>query len=584
MTAHTMTARSWSVPALCGALLLASSCSSSRDEFNQPPPQAPFSPPDCTNSCSSDARTVVDCRGTPLESCKPDAACYDGACMLGCDAAKAAQSTVGCDYYVAKPQARNAFFYNYDASCYAVLVANTWSSPVTLSVEYDGREISSSYFRIPRGSGKDIRYELLPEGKLPRDELAVLFLAMQPPIPDEINPTYSPCPESVGAAIIGQTEVRGSGIGKTFHVRASAPVAAYDIYPYGGAASYIPSSSLLLPTSAWGTENFAMDGWSADADAARQGSLPYFQILAQEDDTHIKVIPTAALSSAAGAPQRNKGELFELTLQRGEFIQYTQVEEINGTPIASDKPVSIVGGATSITVPNSMPATDTLHQQLPPIRLFGDVYVATRYRDREPAEPERTPWRILAAASGTVLTFEPPIEGAPTTLEKGQWAEVWAPGPFLVRSQDAKHPIYVASYMTAGANVSTEQGDPEFVNVVPLGQWLPSYIFLSDPTYGNTNLVFVRGPDDKGVYPDVQLDCVGAVNGWQRVGGSPYEVAYVDLVRSGLPQGSCDNGVHRASGTGPFSLTVWGWDRYASYGFPAGMGTRPLNDVGTDIH
>ena len=232
-----------------------------------------------------------------------------------------------------------------------------------------------------------------------------------------------------------------------------------------------------------------------------------------------------------------------------------------------------------MNIPNAKPACDTLHQQLPPIRLLGDTYVATRYRDREGAsEPETTPWRILAAADGTKLTFDPPIPDAPTTLDRGKWAELWAPGPFVVKSQDANHPIYVASYMTGGTNISTGDGDPEMVNVLPVGQYLSSYVFLTDPTYGNTNLVFVRAPED-GVYADVQLDCVGNVQGWTKIGSSGYEVAYVDLVRKGLPQGTCENGVHRAKSSKPFALTVWGWDRAASYGYPAGMGTKILNDV-----
>lgn len=558
---------------------VAASCSSSNDGFVDPPQQQ-FPPADCTIACAADGRAIVDCQGNVVTACDSDSSCLDNRCVPGCEAALKTQSTVGCEYFAAKPSARGTFFPDYDFSCYAVMVANTWNSPVTLSVDYDGQSISPSYFRIPRGRGKDIRYDLLPEGKLPAGELAVLFLAQQPLQPNDFNDTYAPCPEGVGAAIIGQTEVRGSGYGKTFHVRASAPVVAYDIYPYGGAESYIPSSSLLLPTSAWATDNLAMDGYSSDSDTAKQGALPYFQILAQEDDTHVTLVPTTTLSSAGGAPQVEQGQTTQLTLKRGEFVQFTQVGEVNGTPVAADKPVSLVGGSTCITIPNTSPACDTVHQQLPPIRLLGDGYVATRYRDRQgPAEPETTPWRILAAADGTTLTYDPPVPGAPTTLERGKWAEFWAPGPFVVRSQDPAHPIYVASYMTAGGPISTNDGDPEFVNVVPIGQYLSSYVFLTDPTYGNTNLVFVRAPVE-GKYEDIELDCLGTVGDWQSVGGSGYQVAYVDLVRAGFPQGNCDNGVHRASSKAPFGLTVWGWDRYASYGFPAGMGTKPLNDVG----
>lgn len=558
------------------ALLVIASCAAGEDAADRPGP-TPLAPdPECPAACSPDGQSVVDCHGALVTSCAAYASCFDAECIGGCEAAGRAQSSIGCEYYAAKPSA-DVLFGGYDASCYAVLVANTWNAPVELQVEYDGKPISSSYFRIPRGRGKDIRYELLPEGKLPKDELAILFLAMQTKPPFSPGSFYLPCPPTVGAAIVGQTEVRGSGHGKMFHIKSSAPVIAYDIYPYGGADSFLPAASLLFPTSAWGTENLAMTGYAAtDETHIRQGFYPYFQILAREDDTRVKIRPTATLSSAGGRPEVAAGETGELVLQRGEFVQYTQLHEMNGTAVESDKPVALAGGATCMNIPNTLAACDTLHQYLPPIRLMGDHYVATRYRDRE--EPETTPWRILAGANGTRLTYDPPVPDAPTTLERGEWKEFWAPGPFVVKSQDEAHPIYVGSYMTAGQMVAVDEGDPDWVNVVPTGQHLSSYVFLTDPTFGNTNLVFVRGPVD-GAYADVELDCVGAVQGWKKVGGSGYEVAYVDLVRKGAPQGLCDNGVHRASSKNPFALTVWGFDFRASYGYPAGSGTKTLNEV-----
>lgn len=566
-----------------GLIGLAAACSS-RDGFQDPPATTPFQQGPCLTSCSTDSTAVVDCNGNVVTACGTYASCVDAVCVDACAAADKTQSAVGCEYYVSKPSARLGGFVNQDASCYAILVANTWPSPVTLSVEYDGTELSSNYFRIPRGKGKDLQYDLLPEGKLPTNELAVLFLAMQEGPQYVSNPSsgdyYTPCPASVGAAYIGQTDVRGSGYGKAFHVRASAPVIAYDIYPYGGAASYIPSSSLLLPTSAWGTDNLAMDGYATSAAEASGGALPYFQIVAQSNDTHVTLLPTVGLSSAGGAAPLAANQSASLTLQAGQYAQFTQWNEVNGTPVAADKPISLVGGTTCANIPSNVVACDSLHQQLPPISQFGNTYVATRYRDRMfgTTTPEVTPWRIMSAADGTLLTYDPPIAGAPAALDRGKWAEFSSTGPFVVTSQDAAHPIYVASYMTAGGSIPSGDGDPEFVNVVPTGQYLSSYLFLTDPTYGNSNLVFVRNTAN-GQAQDVTLDCVGTLSGWQKVGTSTYEVTNVDLVRGAVPQGACDNGVHRASSAAPFGLTVWGWDQYASYGFPAGMGTKPLNQV-----
>ena len=52
-----------------------------------------------------------------------------------------------------------------------------------------------------------------------------------------------------------------------------------------------------------------------------------------------------------------------------------------------------------------------------------------------------------------------------------------------------------------------------------------------------------------------------------------------DLVVRGALQGNCDNGVHSAKSDAAFGLTVWGWDWYVSYAYPAGGGVKPINDV-----
>jgi hypothetical protein len=51
------------------------------------------------------------------------------------------------------------------------------------------------------------------------------------------------------------------------------------------------------------------------------------------------------------------------------------------------------------------------------------------------------------------------------------------------------------------------------------------------------------------------------------------------MVDGGVGVGGCQNGVHTASSAQPFGLTVWGYDYYASYAYPAGMRVAPINDV-----
>jgi hypothetical protein len=146
--------------------------------------------------------------------------------------------------------------------------------------------------------------------------------------------------------------------------------------------------------------------------------------------------------------------------------------------------------------------------------------------------------------------------------------------------------------MTGGA-AYLNRGDPEFVNVIPSAQYLDDYVFFTDPTYPETNLVFVRTNTGSG-FADVTLDCMGVLTGWQPVGAAgQYEYLRVDI-SSGQFQGQngCDNGLNHASSTQPFGLTVWGWgtevtgqtgqagySQYVSYAYPAGASVQTINEV-----
>jgi hypothetical protein len=378
------------------------------------------------------------------------------------------------------------------------------------------------------------------------------------------------------------------------HIRASAPVVAYDMYPYGGGESALASATLLLPTSTWGTNYIGVDAYAQLA-SGNGGQIPWMTIVAKEDGTEVRLTPTTDINPVMpGDTPTKAGQLATYTLRRGQLIQFEQKGEIVGTPILSNKPIAVWGGHTLMFLPMGQQAGDGAHQQIPPVRALGHEYVAVRYRDRFDTKPETTLYRIVGAVDGTNLTYLPNApDGAPTTLKSGELVEIWTPDPFVVKSQDDKHPFYMAGYMggcTQYRDLNPDgtgdcRGDPEFVNLVAPQQYLSEYTFFTDPTYPETNLVVVRSKSDEG-FADVTLDCAGTLTGWQSLGD--YEWTRIDLVRGNFePQGSCDNGVHKMTSTQPFGLTVWGWGSAAtpnqtqavSYAYPAGMYVKPITDV-----
>ncbi|MBX3188507.1 MAG: IgGFc-binding protein [Labilithrix sp.] len=503
------------------------------------------------------------------------------------------KSSAGCDYYAVVPDV----LLSGNGACFAVFIANTWSEPILIGVEYDGKALPTQSFSfIPSGTGAATKYKPLEGGAIPPGEVAILFLnraAGGLPMPG-LN---FDCPAGITPAIKGvDAAVHGTNMGKAFHITTTAAVAAYDIYPYGGGQSALTSATLLLPTTSWDTNYIAVDAYGDGL-----GSGGVVQIVGQADGTQVTISPANDIVAANGVPGAKKGTPTTYTINKGQVLQFTQDASLAGSAILSTAPVGVWGGKTGLAIDAC--CNDSAHQQIPPVRALGSEYVGVRYRNRYDGIEETPPWRVIGAVDGTTLTWEPsPPSGAPMTLNQGQVAEFRSPGGFVVRSQDDAHPFYMAQYMTGAAQWDPEQtsggkadgrGDAEFVNVVPPAEYPSDYVFFTDPTYPETNLVLVRTKVD-GAFADVNLDCAGNLTGWQPLGTSGnFEFTRIDLVRHDFQKmNGCDNGRHEIHSKNPFGLTVWGWgsaatgvfgvgfySQYVSYAYPGGANVKPINNV-----
>ncbi|MBW2456419.1 MAG: IgGFc-binding protein, partial [Deltaproteobacteria bacterium] len=390
----------------------------------------------CEITCSANLKEVIGCNGEILETCSGDQACLNGECTNDpCGAAQESKSSYGCDFWTMKVDLISAI----DGACFVAFVANTWSVPVHIDVDYQGQPITGTDFiRIPQGQGQALTYGAYdPNVGLPVGEVAMLFLAEAPGgyMPD--------CP--VAAAIGAEVGLIGAGFGTAIHFTTDRPVVAYQIIPYGGGSAAATSATLLLPTSAWDTNYVAVNAYAKSL-AVPQGQ-PSLNILAHVDGTEVTILPKVAITGGGGVPPSAANTPVTYNLDRGQYVQLSQDQELTGSPIQSNHPIGLWGGASCLNVPVSETACDGAHQQIPPVKALGAEYVGVRYRNRAAASSEETPpWRVVGAVDGTTLTWTPaPPAGAPTAVNLGDVVEFNASGPFVVASQDADHPFYLAA-------------------------------------------------------------------------------------------------------------------------------------------
>ena len=563
-------------------LVTAGACSHDRAEFTQRPEgfqtDASVDASVCGLQCSVDGRSVVDtCTNDVVETCPPELACGAARCQEPCAAAAADRSSNGCEFYFQMPH----YSKNNPQSCFAAFVVNTSAQPLELSLEHEGKalDLSKALFRTTPGSAS-----LLPlEGPIPAGESAALFVADRTGavkaslIPNEKN--YTRCPAGVVPALVADV-APGTRINTAFHLKANVPASVVTVYPWGGATSYMPSATLLFPVPTWGKEHVIVNAWEA---MRGLGADPAAQIVASEDDTTVTIDPVADIQNGVGVAGTRARTQVTYHLDKGQFLQLVQSEELTGSFVTSSKPTTVFGGHVCMTLPVGTPACDIPNQQLPPFEQWGHEYVGVGYRPRVGSEGEKMYYRIVAARDGTLLDYDPAVPpGAPVAMSARE-SVIFTSGvgdAFAVRTQDAEHPVYLAAYMSSGGIVGL--GDPEFVNVVPAGQYLSSYSFYADPTYAETSLVIVRQRTSKGELKPVWLECAGDLTTFKPIGTrGEYEFTRVDLSRDHGPGDRfgdtvCQSGLHRMRSEGPFTATIWGWDHYASYAYPGGMAQRKL--------
>lgn len=557
----------WRYALGCAATLVFA-CSSSDRRFGPGPPSFEVDAPQpeagaetgCSVACSRDLHAVV-CGDEVRQQCPPDQGCAHGACVPACESAAANPGTLGCAFWTTPPP---EYVYSYPdkvvisgpGGCHAVVLANSWDTDVEVAVEYGGAamDVKTFGYVLDEQDGRAVYQPF--DGKLAPSKALVLFFSDGLPPYWATNSAYVPCPTGVTALGTAYGRTFRNGRSKAFRVATTAPTSAYSIYPYGGAATYIPSATGLFPSTALGTDYLGVGAWDI-------GSL---QLVATEDGTNVSI-----------------RDIGDYALAKGEMVQITDVL-LHGNPIHADRPIAVFGGASNLFVPDrGRCCGESAQQQLPPLSALGSAYAAVGYRERygSPATQEDVPWRIVGASDGTELHYEPePPPGAPSFIGPNQAVTFYSKEPFVVRSQGLDHPFYLAGHMTGSGG--TADGDAEYVNVVPLEQYLDSYIFFVDYSFDNSSLVIVRTPTESG-FKDVTLDCAGKLDGFRPIGDGKVEYLRLDVTRDFQNQstgsGKCGAGRHLIQSDGPFGITVWGTGTDASYGYPGGAGLRPINAV-----
>jgi hypothetical protein len=478
-----------------------------------------------------------------------------------CAEAAANKSYIGCDYW--PTVTANAVWSVFD---FAVVVSNPGTDPATVTVT--GPNSVNQMVTVMPGTVQKIALPWVPELK-----------------GADSNECGSSMPLSASV----------SKTGGAYHLVSSVPVLVYQFnalqYKAGsggkwatcpgtttvckppagnnqpiGCFSYSNDASLLLPSTAM-TGNYRVvttHGVSSLLPGIAPGLRAYFTITATQNGTTVKVKASANSDIAAGngvaAIARNTSRDF--TLNAGDVLELVggdrTADDLSGSLVQADKPVQVIGGVPCIANPTS--ACDHVEETVLPAETWGQRYAVTM-----PTGPKGTraaaTVRFVGNVDGTTLSFDPPVAGAPATLNAGQVVEVDNVSADFVVTGDKAFSVSTLQKSASVVDPGTAmpKGDPSLSSATAIEQYRLKYVFLAPDDY-DVSFADVVAPNGA----TMMLDGAAVTATGTQIGGTGYKVFRIQL-------GATNGGVHTLVSDLPVGVQVIGYGSFTSYQYPAGL-------------
>ena len=504
----------------------------------------------CPMACDDQLGCVVcvpgtgTCNGETATECLADGSGYhdvycdpvqgmscgsNGTCEGACAPLTLGETYIGCDYY--PTVTGNTVGTNLD---FAVAIANTASSNATITIE-GGALGAAQMFDVAPNS---VVVRTLPW-------VPLLKLCNTPQVDGCIGGNMA------NAALA----TRGA-----YHLRSTQPITVYQFnalqYQKGADFSYSNDASLLMPTNAWDKALFV----AAFPQLVNvNGSL--MAVTAYQDGTTVTINSKAASVAESGAPALAVGTPTNVTLNAGDVLEVTsRTGDFTGSSVTADKPIQVIGGHYCAAIPDQNTCCcDHLEESMFSVDQLGVRYIINSPAVTTIPNGKTQLVRVIATAPNTMLTYDPPQPGAPTTIaQMGDFIQLpSSPNRYMITSNEK---ILVASYMT-GQDAGGNTGDPAMSLAVPVEQYRTTYAFHA-PTNYESNYVDVTAP----MGANITLD--GApVPTLVSIGGTGFGLSRVFP----LTNGPAGDGNHQIVGDMPFGITVYGYGQWTSYWYPGGL-------------
>ena len=377
---------------------------------------------------------------------------------------------------------------------------------------------------------------------------------------------------------------------KGFHLKSTAPVAAYLFHPIDAATVHSGSATLLLPEHVMARNYFVMSyTYNAELITLPPQGEGLLAVVGLSDSTTVEITVPVATQPGGGVPSAKAGGTIKRVINRLEVLEIAQAlsrEDISGATVKASAPVAVYGGAGGVSIPASALGGNHLGVQMFPLETWGKSYFGAKAKQRNASDKDR--YRIVASVDNTSvkLTSSGGTLPAVPVLARGQIYEFATAADVFI---EADQPILVFQYMPAWGDLSGAYdpkdfpdgvsgacsfrftpdtvkciGDANVTPLVPVEQFRSDYIFYVPQTY-SYDYVSVTAPIDAVV----TLDGAPVTEPLRPIAGG-YGRAIVRMTKTGN---------HRITATKPFGLIGYGYAYATSYSYAGGLNLDRINPI-----
>ena len=327
-----------------------------------------------------------------------------------------------------------------------------------------------------------------------------------------------------------------------------------------------------------------------------------FLIVPCESDTHIDITPTQNITFnfGMGSVQIFAEKTKNVTLQAGKTYLISHRNDLTGTIVRSDKPISLFAGHECAQFPATHTACDHLVEQIPPHTTWGTTYFLSPLAGRESGDV----YRVATTYDHNQITVTCIDEGNSTTetvlstsLDRGSWKEFnvtyFQPScPKFVPKYccvEATKPVIIAQY-SQGYTVDTrctenliaQLGDPFMILVPPVTQYSNNYTFS---TFKGISGGFLARYINIAVHemffqPDM-IFMDGQLVEADRNRWNPFYCSIGVICGYGLSKSitTGDHTIYHRMESAALGVTLYGFQEQNSYGFLLGMKLQPISGI-----